>query len=81
MALTPAEKQQRYRDRLKATTQMSPDVIEAALVQDAERCEGWSSDERTALANKLADLAMRHLWRAQELAKIAQKVRPLGAPG
>jgi hypothetical protein len=37
-----------------------------------------SSEERAALANKLADAAMRHQRRATELAEIAQKVRPHG---
>jgi len=77
MALSPAEKQQRYRDKLKAQAQASPEVVERALLQDAERCErGELSDqERIALADELADLAMRHQWRATELARMARKVR------
>jgi hypothetical protein len=35
-----------------------------------------SAEQRVALANELADLANRHLWRAQELAQLARKVRP-----
>jgi hypothetical protein len=52
-------------------------VVERALLQDAERCErGELSDqERIALADELADLAMRHQWRATELARMARKVR------
>jgi hypothetical protein len=72
MALTPAEKQRRYRER-----HSNPEVVERALLQEAERCErGELSDqERVALADKLADLAMRHLWRSHELARIATKLR------
>jgi hypothetical protein len=77
MALTPAEKQRRYRERQSALRQSSPDEVERALMQDAERCErGELSDaERVVLADRLADLANRHLWRAQELARTARKVR------
>jgi hypothetical protein len=77
MAFTPAEKQRRYRERESALARSRPDVVEAALLQDAERCErGELSDQqRIALADKLADLAMRHLWRSKELARIAMKVR------
>ena len=39
LSLTPAEEAAAYRDRLKAATQMSPDVVEGALVQEADRCE------------------------------------------
>jgi hypothetical protein len=78
MALIPAEKQARYRDRLKAQAQARPDLIEEALVEEAERCAELSDEERAALADKLADIAMRHLRRAQELTKIAQKMRPPG---
>ena len=78
VALTPAEKQQRYRDRRKAATQMSPDAVEDALVEEAERYAELSSEERAALANKLADFAMRHLRRSQELAELARMVRPPG---
>jgi uncharacterized protein YjiS (DUF1127 family) len=78
MALTPAEKQQRYRDRRKAATQMSPDAVEDALVEEAERYAELSSEERAALANKLTDAAMRHQRRATELAEIARKMRPHG---
>jgi hypothetical protein len=77
MALPPAEKQRRYRERQNALARSRPDVVEAALLQDVERCErGELSDqERIALANKLVDLAMHYQWRATELSKMAQKVR------
>jgi hypothetical protein len=38
-------------------------------------CEGLSEQERIALADKLADAAMGHLRRSQELARVAKKVR------
>ena len=43
----------------------------------AVRCErGEMSDqERVALADKLADVANRHLWRAHEFARAARSVR------
>jgi hypothetical protein len=78
MALANAEKQARWRAKRNALEQSRPDHIEAALVQEAERCEELSSEERAALADKLNAIAMRHLWRAQELAEIARKVRPPG---
>ena len=43
-------------------------------MQAAERCERLSDQERTALADKLTDIAMRHLWRSHELSRIATKV-------
>jgi hypothetical protein len=59
MALSPAEKQKRYRDKLKAADQTNPDAIEGALLREVERCERGelSASERIALADKLADLA------------------------
>ena len=77
MALTPAEKQARYRARQSALMQSNPDVIERVLLQDVQRAErGELSDqERIALADKLADLAMTHQWRAAKLAKMAMKIR------
>jgi hypothetical protein len=78
MALSPAEKQQRYRDRLKAATQTSSEAVESALLAEVERAErGELSEEaRIALADKLADLANRYLWHAHKLSKIAMKLRP-----
>lgn len=85
MAVTSAEKQRRYRERLSEREQ---DTIEAELLQGVERAERGelTAEACAALANKLADMAMRHLWRGQELAKLAQRVRPPGwnppgAPG
>lgn len=78
MALSRAEKQQRYRDKLKAQAQTRPDMIEQALLAEVERAGDLSVEERVALADKLADLANHHLWRAQKLAEIARKLRPPG---
>ena len=75
MALTNAEKQAAWRARRNALAASHPDVVEHTLLQDAKRCGELSDPERAALANKLADLANRYLWRAHELAKLAQKVR------
>jgi hypothetical protein len=77
MALTPAQKQQRYRDKVKAQAQTSPEAVEAALLAEVERAKrGELSDqERVALADKLADLAKRYLWHAHELSQTAMKVR------
>jgi hypothetical protein len=76
MALTPAEKQRRYRERQSALMQSNPDVVERTLMQEVERADELSETEREALADKLVDLAMRHFWRAQELKKIADKLAP-----
>jgi hypothetical protein len=77
MALTPAEKQQRYRERQGAQARSRPEVIERELLEEAERAERseLSDQERIALADKIADLAKEHLWRSHALAKIAMKVR------
>ena len=56
MVLSPAEKQRRYRERLKAADQTNPDAIERELLQEVER--EMSDQERIALADRLADLAM-----------------------
>ena len=74
MALTPAEKQKRYRERRKAEDQASPDAIERALIAEVERGE-LSDQERIALADKLADLAKDFLWRAHRLSRVAMKLR------
>jgi hypothetical protein len=80
MALTPAEKQRRYRERQSALAHSRPNLIEQALMQDVERCERGelSVEECAAVADKLADAAKQHLRRAHELAEIARKVRPPG---
>src|SRR5215467_993198 len=88
MALTNAQKQARYRERRKIMQDNCPEVIEGALLRDAERAERdeLSFEERGLLADKLVDVAMRHLWLSHKLAKIAEKIRPSdwivpGAPG
>jgi len=54
MALTPAEKQRRYRQRVNARAQNHPDVVEAALLQDVERAErGELSHELSKMATKI----------------------------
>ena len=77
MALTPAQKQRGYRERLKAADQTNPDAIERELLQEVARCErGEMSDqERIALADRLADLARDLLWRSHRLSKLAHKLR------
>jgi hypothetical protein len=88
MALTPADKQRRYRERQSALTRGRPDVIEHDLLEDVARAERGelSAEQCAAVADNLVDMANRHLWRAQELARMAQRVRPPGwnppgAPG
>ena len=62
MALTPAEKQKRYRERQSALARDRSDLIEQALLREVERCERGelSVEERAALADTLADTAMRY---------------------
>jgi hypothetical protein len=78
MALTPAEKQRRYRERRNALAQANPEVVEGTLLEEAAQCEQLSVEQRVALADKLADAANHHLWRAHKLAEIERKVRPSG---
>jgi hypothetical protein len=85
MALTQQQKrsrnagyQARWRAKRDALARTNPEVSERALMQAAERCERLSDQERTALADKLTDIAMRHLWRSHELSRIATKVRTGG---
>jgi hypothetical protein len=77
MALTPAQKQKRYREKRKAAEQTNSDAIERELLLEVERCErGEMSDqERISLADKLADLARDFLWRSHSLSKMAHKLR------
>ena len=79
MGLSNAERQRRWRERRNALARGHPDITERALLQQAERCERFSDQERTALADKLADAAMGHLRRSQELARLAMKVRARAA--
>ena len=85
MALTPAQKQKRYREKRKTADQTNPDAIERELLQEIARCDRGEmpNQERIALADKLADLAMDFLWRSHRLSKMAHKLRtgedhPLG---
>jgi len=77
MALSDAERQKRWRDKRNALARANPDAIERALLQEVERCErGELSDqERIALADKLADLAMDFQRRAIRLSRIATRLR------
>jgi len=77
MALTPAQKQKRYREKRKTADQTNPDAIESELLQEIARCDrGEMSDqERIALADKLADLAMDFQRRAIRLSRMATKLR------
>src|SRR5262249_60857522 len=77
MALTPAEKQKRYREKRKTADQTNPDALERALLQETTQCDrGEMSDQkRIALADKLADLAMDFQRRAIRLSKMAQNYR------
>jgi hypothetical protein len=78
MALSPAEKEKRYRERQSALARHNPDTVERALLEEAARCEQLSAEQRVALADKLMDLANSLLWRSHKLSKIAEKVRPPG---
>src|SRR5262245_55750293 len=79
MALTPAEKQRRYRERQSALAHANPEVIERALLEEAAHCEQLSEEQRVALADQLSDAANQHLWRAHKPAEIARNVRRLAA--
>ena len=78
MALTPAQKQKRYRERQSARAPTNPEVVEQALLEEAARCEQLPAEDRVALADGLMDLANSLLWRAHKLAEIARKVQPPG---
>jgi hypothetical protein len=75
MALTSAQKQQRYRDRRKEKAQKTFEAEEITLMTEVEQAQQLSEAERNALADRLTELAKRYLWRAHELSKIATKVR------
>jgi hypothetical protein len=81
MALTAEQKrvrnagyQTRWRERRAAELKARPEVVEGELIRAAERRGDFSDQERQALADKLADAAMGHLRRAQDLAVLAQRV-------
>lgn len=67
--------QARWRAKRDAQARTNAEAIERALLQDAHRCERLSDQERLQLADRLADAAMGHLRRSQELAAMARKVR------
>jgi len=75
MALSNAQRQQRWREKRDAREKGRPEVVEAALLVAAEGCARLSGAEREALADRLQDVALRHLWRSHELNKVATKVR------
>jgi hypothetical protein len=82
MALTAEQRrarnagyQARWRARRDAAMKVRPEVIERELLRLAERSCRLPDRERLALADKLADAAMGHLRRSQELARLATKVR------
>jgi hypothetical protein len=59
----------------EALVRTNPELLERALLQQAERSSQLPDQERIALADKLADMATRCLWRSHELARTATKVR------
>jgi len=67
--------QARWRAKRDALARTNAEAIERALLQEAERCERLSEQERVALADALADAAMGHLRCSQELARVAQRLR------
>src|SRR5262249_19198188 len=75
MGQSNAERQRRYRARQQALVKANPELAELELKRAAEESEGLSDAERWALADKLADAAMRHQYRATALAQLAMKVR------
>jgi hypothetical protein len=75
MGLSNRERQARYRAKQQALVKANPEVAERALLEEAEQCEQLSDAERIALADKLADMANRYLWRAHEIARMARRVR------
>jgi hypothetical protein len=77
MGLSNAERQRRWRAKRDELVRGSTEVLERALLQEAERCSRgeMSEQERIALADRLADAAMGHLRRSQELAGLARRLR------
>jgi hypothetical protein len=75
-----AEYQRRFREKRELEARTHPDVIQQELQRELERAERGklSAAECWTLADRLADLAMQHQYRAQALGKLAQRVRPLG---
>jgi len=85
MGLTNAQRQARWRARRDAREKARPDVIEAELLKAAEAFLNYprgtedpvSGQERFALADKLAAIAMAHLHRSQVFAGAARRLRIL----
>jgi hypothetical protein len=77
MALTPAEKQRRYRERQSAMAQANSDALEQKLMLEAERADrGELSDqERWDLADRMTDFAMELQHRATRISQRAFRVR------
>jgi len=75
MGLSNAERQARWRAKREALVKAHPEVLEGEFLAAAERCGQLSEQGRHRLADRLQDLAMRHLWRSHELNKVATKVR------
>jgi hypothetical protein len=78
MTLTNAQKQARWRERRNALARANPEAVERALLEEAARCEQLSAEQRVVLADRLADLANRHLWRAHKLARVGIEIRERG---
>jgi hypothetical protein len=77
MALTTAQRQARWKAKRDTLARNNPDVIQHELEKEIERVKRGelSEQERIALAEQLADLAVQYQWRASTLAKLAMKVR------
>jgi hypothetical protein len=67
--------QARWRARRAELVRSHPDIAEGELLALAGRCERLSDAERIALADALAERALVHLRRSQELARVARRVR------
>ena len=80
MALTPPRNRDATASAKARLASSRPDLIEQALLQEVERCKRGelSVEECAAVADMLADAAIHHLRRSQELAEIARKLRPPG---
>ena len=81
--MTATERQRRHRQRFRAEfAQERAGLVrshrqETELLREAERAEhgDLSSEQRIALADRLADMVMDYLRRAQALSKRAMRVR------
>lgn len=67
--------QARWRAKRAAELKARPELVEGELIRAAGRPGDLSDQERQALADKLADAAMGHLRRAQDLAALARRLR------